>query len=54
MPQPFVLFDNVCKYYQMGETRIAASDHVSFEIEKGEFCVCLLYTSDAADEENLV
>ena len=35
MPQPFVLFDNVCKYYQMGETRIAASDHVSFEIEKG-------------------
>ena len=41
MPQPFVLFDNVCKYYQMGETRIAASDHVSFEIEKGEFCVIL-------------
>ena len=41
MPQPFVLFDNVCKYYQMGETRIAASDHVSFEIEKGEFCVTL-------------
>ena len=39
MPQPFVLFDNVCKYYQMGETRIAASDHVSFEIEKGEICV---------------
>ena len=41
MPQPFVLFDNVCKYYQMGETRIAASDHVSFEIQKGEFCVIL-------------
>ena len=41
MPQPFVLFDNVCKYYQMGDTRIAASDHVSFSIQKGEFCVIL-------------
>ena len=41
MPQPYVLFDNVCKYYQMGDTRIAASDHVSFEIQKGEFCVIL-------------
>ena len=25
----------------MGDTRIAASDHVSFEIQKGEFCVIL-------------
>ena len=41
MPQPYVLFNNVCKYYQMGDTRIAASDHVSFEIQKGEFCVIL-------------
>ena len=41
MPQPYVLFDNVCKYYQMGDTRIAASDYVSFEIQKGEFCVIL-------------
>ena len=41
MPQSYVLFDNVCKYYQMGDTRIAASDHVSFEIQKGEFCVIL-------------
>ena len=41
MPQPYVSFDNVCKYYQMGDTRIAASDHVSFEIQKGEFCVIL-------------
>ena len=39
--QPFVVFDNVCKYYQMGDTCIAASDHVSFTIEKGEFCVIL-------------
>ena len=37
--QPFVVFDNVCKYYQMGENRIAAADHVSFFINKGEFCV---------------
>ena len=35
----FVTFENVCKYYQMGETRIAAADHVSFTIEKGEFCI---------------
>ena len=41
MPQSYVLFDNVCKYYQMGDTRIAASDHVNFEIQKGEFCVIL-------------
>lgn len=37
----FIQFDNVCKYYQMGETRIAAADHVSFTIEKGEFCIIL-------------
>lgn len=37
----FVTFDNVCKYYQMGQTRIAAADHVSFTIEKGEFCIIL-------------
>ncbi len=39
MERHFVEFDNVCKYYQMGENRIAAADHVSFFIEKGEFCV---------------
>ncbi len=37
----FVTFDGVCKYYQMGDTRIAAADHVSFTIEKGEFCIIL-------------
>ena len=37
----FVEFDGVCKYYQMGETQIAAADHISFTIEKGEFCVIL-------------
>jgi len=42
MPQPaFVTFDGVCKYYRTGENRIAAADHVTFEIEKGEFCIIL-------------
>lgn len=35
----FVKFENVCKYYYMGENRIAAADHVNFYIEEGEFCV---------------
>lgn len=39
--QGFVTFDNVCKYYRMGDSRIAAADHVSFTIEKGEFCIIL-------------
>ena len=39
MERHFVEFDNVCKDYQMGENRIAAADHVSFFIDKGEFCV---------------
>ena len=37
--EPFVRFEDVCKYYQTGETRIAAADHVNFEINKGEFCI---------------
>ena len=35
----FVQFENVCKYYQMGDTKIAAADHISFGIEDGEFCI---------------
>lgn len=35
----FVSFQNVCKYYRMGEQRISATDHISFDIKKGEFCV---------------
>ncbi|MEG2165909.1 MAG: ATP-binding cassette domain-containing protein, partial [Ruthenibacterium sp.] len=35
----FVQFENVSKFYQMGETRIAAADSISFGIEQGEFCV---------------
>ena len=35
----FVSFKDVCKRYTMGEVTITASDHVSFDIEKGEFVV---------------
>lgn len=35
----YVKFENVCKYYHMGDHTIAANDHVNFEIEQGEFCV---------------
>ena len=34
----FIEFQDVCKYYTMGEHKIAAADHVSFYVEKGEFC----------------
>ncbi len=30
-------FDDVCKYYQMGDTTVKAADHISMKIEKGEF-----------------
>lgn len=35
----FVSLKDVCKRYKMGEVTITASDHVSFDIEKGEFAV---------------
>ncbi|GHU85391.1 macrolide ABC transporter ATP-binding protein [Spirochaetia bacterium] len=35
----FVEFHGVCKYYNMGENKITAADHMSFTIEKSEFCV---------------
>lgn len=35
----YVKFENVCKYYKMGETKITAADNISFTVEKGEFCV---------------
>lgn len=35
----YISFDSVCKSYNMGETVITALDSMSFEIEKGEFCV---------------
>ncbi len=35
----FIELKDVCKYYTMGENRITAADHISFYVEKGEFCV---------------
>lgn len=37
----YIVFQDVCKYYQMGEHKIAAADHVNFTIGQGEFCVIL-------------
>ena len=30
-------FDEVCKYYQMGDTTVKAADHITMKIENGEF-----------------
>ena len=30
-------FEQVCKYYHMGDTTVKAADHISFQIYKGEF-----------------
>ena len=30
-------FDEVCKYYQMGDTTVKAADHITMKIEKGVF-----------------
>ena len=30
-------FDEVCKFYQMGDTTVRAADHISMKIDKGEF-----------------
>ena len=35
----FVDFQDVSKVYRSGEIEIRAVDHISFTIEKGEFCV---------------
>ena len=35
----YVEFHGVCKYYSLVENKITAADHMSFSIEKGEFCV---------------
>ena len=35
----FIEFHDVCKFYTMGENRIAAADHISFYVDQGEFCV---------------
>ena len=35
----YLEFENVCKYYRMGGQTIAATDHISFTVERGELCV---------------
>ena len=40
-PLSYIVFDQVCKDYPAGDTVVHAADHVSFEIEQGEFCVVL-------------
>ena len=35
----YISLDHVVKRYQMGEVVITAVSGISFEIEKGEFCV---------------
>lgn len=35
----YVSFENVNKYYQMGEQKISALNNITFGIEKGEFCI---------------
>ena len=32
-----VTFQDVCKYYHRGDSTVVAADHISFEIERGEF-----------------
>ena len=41
VPVGYIQFENVCKHYKTGDTVVKAVDSVSFEIEKGEFCVVL-------------
>ena len=35
----YIEFEKVCKYYRMGGQTIAATDHISFTVERGELCV---------------
>ena len=35
--ETLIEFQNVCKYYHMGDTTVVAADHISFRICKGEF-----------------
>ncbi len=35
----FVSFKDVSKFYKSGDTLVIANDKISFDIEKGEFCV---------------
>ncbi len=35
----YISFENVCKYYKMGQNVIAAADNLNFTVDNGEFCV---------------
>ena len=35
--ETLIEFQNVCKYYPMGDTTVVAADHISFSIRRGEF-----------------
>ncbi|MGI5963783.1 MAG: ABC transporter ATP-binding protein [Lawsonibacter sp.] len=35
--QALIEFQQVCKYYHMGDSTVVAADHISFQIYKGEF-----------------
>lgn len=35
----YISLDNVVKRYQMGEVAITAADHITFDVEKGEFVI---------------
>ena len=35
--KPLIEFENVCKYYQMGDVVVTAADQISFQIYQGEF-----------------
>ena len=62
--------ENLKRYYKTNDVEVRALDGVSFDVEKGEFIsiigasgsgkstllhlLCLLYTSDAADDQSTV
>lgn len=35
--EPLIQFENVCKYYYMGDSTVVAADHISFSVNQGEF-----------------
>ncbi len=35
----YLVCKDVCKYYTMGDTTIAAADHINLSLDEGEFCV---------------